>query len=28
MTFSMTANVSIQLNKGDFYETRLPTGWL
>ena len=28
MTFSTTANVSIQLNKGDFYETRLPTGWL
>jgi len=24
----MTANVSILLNKGDFYETRLPTGWL
>jgi len=23
----MTANVSIPLNKGDFYETRLPAGW-
>jgi len=22
MTFSMTGNVSISLNKGDFYETR------
>jgi len=28
MTFSVTANVSIPLNKGDFYETRLPTDWL
>ena len=28
MTFSMTANISIPLHKGDFYETRLPTGWL
>jgi len=28
MIFSMTANVSIPLNKRDFYETRLPTGWL
>jgi len=24
----MIANVSIPLNKGDFYETRLPTSWL
>ena len=28
MTFSMTANVSIPLNKRDFCKTRLPTGWL
>jgi len=28
MTFSMIANVSIPLNKGDLYETRLPTDWL
>jgi len=25
---SMTANVSIPLNKGDFPETRMPPGWL
>jgi len=28
MTFSMTANVSTPLNKEDFYQNRLPTGWL
>jgi len=28
MTFAMTANVSIPLNKGDFYKTRQPMGWL
>jgi len=28
MTFSMTSNVSIPLNKRDFYDIRLPTRWL
>jgi len=28
ITFSVTANVSIPLNKGDFYGTGLTTGWL
>jgi len=26
--FFMTGNITIPLNKGGFYETQLPTGWL
>jgi len=28
MTSSMTSNISIPLNKVEFYETRLPASWL